>query len=104
MEEDQTININSLLPHGLMGWLNTLLAAALPWVPKTRKVQVWMCPTQHETPELGKLKRSWDPRSITPAFAVICPSSPSITLPTGVPLCVTVKGFEMHKHTEKKLF
>ena len=66
MEEDQTVN--SLLPPGLMGWLNILLGAALLWVRKGRKVRLWMCPTQHETPKLEKSGRSWDSRSITPAF------------------------------------
>lgn len=40
MEEDQTVNIDSLLPPGLMGWLNIPLAAALPWVRKARRVRL----------------------------------------------------------------
>lgn len=76
MEEDHTVNINSLLPPRLMGWLNILPGAALPWVRKARKVRLWMCPTRCETPQLEKSSGNRDPRNVTPAFTgSFCPSS-----------------------------
>lgn len=75
-----------------MGWLNALPAAALPGVSKARKVQVWMCSTQHENPEPGKLERSWDPRSI---YTCLCSQLLLLILIHNPPLwgsTLTVKG------------
>lgn len=45
MEKDRTVNINSPFPLGLLGWLNMLMGAVLPWLRKAGKLRLWMCLT-----------------------------------------------------------